>query len=125
MAEHLWHPLVDLVHKTDLHRQRGGRTAGHDVDPQQGVRPDQRFGLPDPSAGRGADRHEDHGSLLLQGERGQQGLAAQLGQGKVGDVWNTSDTGKNYAWSGTDWDDLGGSFTVEALTNGEIDTICS
>ena len=44
---------------------------------------------------------------------------------KVGDVWNATDTGKNYAWSGTDWDDLGGSFSVEALTNGEIDTICS
>ena len=44
---------------------------------------------------------------------------------KVGDVWNASDTGKNYAWSGTDWDDLGGSFAVEALTNGEIDAICA
>ncbi len=26
----------------------------------------------------------------------------------VGDVYNVVDTGKNYAWSGTEWDDLGG-----------------
>ena len=27
---------------------------------------------------------------------------------KIGDVWNVIETGKNYAWSGTEWDDLGG-----------------
>lgn len=26
----------------------------------------------------------------------------------TGDVWNTEDTGKNYVWSGTEWDDIGG-----------------
>ena len=28
---------------------------------------------------------------------------------QVGDVYNVNDTGKNYAWSGTLWDDLGGT----------------
>lgn len=41
----------------------------------------------------------------------------------VGDVWNVQATGMNYAWNGTEWDQLGGSFTIEAITNGDIDTI--
>lgn len=31
---------------------------------------------------------------------------------KVGDCWNVSDTGKNYAWNGTGWDDLGGTIDL-------------
>ena len=27
----------------------------------------------------------------------------------IGDVWNVTDTGKNYAWTGSGWDDLGGT----------------
>lgn len=27
----------------------------------------------------------------------------------AGDVYNVTDTGKNYAWTGTEWDDLGGT----------------
>lgn len=27
---------------------------------------------------------------------------------KTGDCWNVKDTGINYAWDGTAWDDLGG-----------------
>lgn len=47
-------------------------------------------------------------------------------ENKVGDVYNVEDTGKNYAWTGTQWDDLGGSFEVDidAITDAEIDTIC-
>lgn len=41
----------------------------------------------------------------------------------VGDVYNVTDTDKNYAWTGTEWDDLGGSFSVETITNGDIDGI--
>lgn len=26
----------------------------------------------------------------------------------VGDVWNAEDTGKNYVWTGSEWDDIGG-----------------
>lgn len=32
----------------------------------------------------------------------------QIVNPNVGDVYNTTDTDKNYAWSGTKWDDLGG-----------------
>lgn len=41
-----------------------------------------------------------------------------------GDVYNLEDTGMNVAWNGTEWDDLGMSLTITAITNQEIDTIC-
>lgn len=41
----------------------------------------------------------------------------------VGDVYNVTSNGKNYAWTGTEWDDLGGEFEISAITNSEIDTI--
>jgi hypothetical protein len=42
---------------------------------------------------------------------------------EVGDVWNTEDTGMNYAWTGTAWDALGEVFSVDAITNADIDAI--
>lgn len=42
----------------------------------------------------------------------------------AGDIYNVEDTGKNYAWTGTEWDDLGGNFDIESITNAEIDSIC-
>lgn len=41
----------------------------------------------------------------------------------VGDVWNVSATGMNYAWTGEDWDALGQEFQIQAITNAEIDAI--
>lgn len=41
----------------------------------------------------------------------------------VGDVWNVEATGMNYAWTGENWDALGEAFSVEAITNAEIDAI--
>lgn len=41
----------------------------------------------------------------------------------VGDVYNVTANGKNYAWTGTEWDDLGGEFTITSITNAEIDAI--
>lgn len=48
----------------------------------------------------------------------------------MGDVYNVESDGKNYAYVEYDeteqkdiWDDLGGSFTITAITNAEIDTI--
>ena len=41
----------------------------------------------------------------------------------VGDMYNVTANEKNYVWSGTDWDDLGGTVVVDAITNAEIDTI--
>lgn len=32
----------------------------------------------------------------------------------VGDVWNVEDTGMNYAWTGSEWDALGGSVDLSA-----------
>lgn len=40
-----------------------------------------------------------------------------------GDVWNVEATDMNYAWTGEAWDPLGGSFSVDAITNAEIDAI--
>lgn len=42
----------------------------------------------------------------------------------AGDVYDTQDTGMNYAWNGTAWDALGMSFSITSITNAQIDTIC-
>lgn len=41
----------------------------------------------------------------------------------VGDVYNVEASGMNYVWTGTEWDALGEIFTIDAVTNAEIDTI--
>lgn len=42
----------------------------------------------------------------------------------AGDVYNVIDTGRNYAWTGTEWDDLGGTFEIsDYYTKTEINTI--
>lgn len=41
----------------------------------------------------------------------------------TGDVYNTEATGMNYAWNGSAWDSLGYGFSIDAITNSEIDTI--
>ena len=38
-------------------------------------------------------------------------------------MWNVEDTGMNYAWTGEEWDALGQVFEIQAITNGEIDSI--
>lgn len=40
-----------------------------------------------------------------------------------GDVYNVEDTDMNYAWNGTKWDPLGELFSIESLTNEEIDAM--
>lgn len=41
----------------------------------------------------------------------------------AGDVYNVESNGMNYAWTGSAWDDLGGTFTINSIANTEIDTI--
>ena len=41
----------------------------------------------------------------------------------VGDVYNLSDTGMNYVWTGEAWDALGQVFTIQAMGNTLIDQI--
>lgn len=43
----------------------------------------------------------------------------------TGDVYNVEASGMNYAWDGTAWDALGESFQITAITNAELDTICT
>lgn len=43
----------------------------------------------------------------------------------TGDVYNVESTGMNYAWNGTAWDALGESFQITAITNAELDSICT
>lgn len=43
----------------------------------------------------------------------------------TGDVYNVEASGMNYAWNGTAWDALGETFSITAITNAEIDTICT
>lgn len=46
----------------------------------------------------------------------------------IGDVYNVVaaygdyPAGTNFAWNGSDWDALGGSFTIDYMTNAEVDT---
>ena len=40
-----------------------------------------------------------------------------------GDVYNVEADGSNHAWTGTAWDNLGGSFTIETATEAEIDAL--
>lgn len=43
---------------------------------------------------------------------------------EVGDVYNVEgDNGQNYAWTGTAWDALGGSITIEVATDDDIDAL--
>lgn len=41
----------------------------------------------------------------------------------VGDVYNVEASGMNYVWTGSEWDALGQIFTIDAITNEEIDSI--
>lgn len=43
---------------------------------------------------------------------------------EVGDVYNVEgDSGKNYAWTGTEWDSLGGSIQIDVATDDDIDAL--
>lgn len=45
---------------------------------------------------------------------------------EVGDVYNVTDTGKNYAWNGTEWDELGGDIDLsDYYTKSQTDTLLS
>lgn len=41
----------------------------------------------------------------------------------IGHVWNVEADGMNYGWTGTEWDNLGATFSIETLTDAEIDSI--
>lgn len=41
----------------------------------------------------------------------------------AGDVYNVTSTGMNYVWTGDAWDALGEIFSIDSITNSEIDTI--
>lgn len=41
----------------------------------------------------------------------------------TGDVYNVTATGMNYVWDGSAWDALGEIFTINSITNSEIDTV--
>ncbi len=41
----------------------------------------------------------------------------------TGDIYNVEANGMNYAWNGSEWDALGGSFAIETATEAEIDAL--
>lgn len=56
--------------------------------------------------------------------KGSVATAADLpASATAGDVYNVEADGMNYGWTGSAWDALGASFTIDAITNAEIDTI--
>lgn len=42
---------------------------------------------------------------------------------EVGDFYNVTATGANYAWTGTGWDETGQIIDITDITNAEIDTV--
>ena len=42
----------------------------------------------------------------------------------TGDSYNVTASGMNYVWTGTEWDALGEVFTINDITEAEIDAIC-
>lgn len=42
---------------------------------------------------------------------------------ETGDVYDVADGGMNYGWTGTDWDPLGQIFTIESMTEADLDEI--
>lgn len=57
------------------------------------------------------------GSVATYDQLPAEGLTA-------GDVYNVESNGKNYAWTGDGWDDLGGMLDIASISNTEIDDIC-
>ena len=56
--------------------------------------------------------------------KGTKATVAELPESaEVGDVWDVTENGKNFAWNGTEWDDLGGTFEIEAATDADIDAL--
>lgn len=74
------------------------------------------------SASDYAKKSDISGLYKYKGSKASYSLLPSEGN-EVGDVWNVEDTGMNYAWTGEAWDALGAAFEIEAITNGEIDTI--
>lgn len=62
------------------------------------------------------------GLYKYKGSKASYSLLPTTGN-EAGDVWNTEDTGMNYAWTGEAWDALGGTFKIDPITNTEIDEI--
>lgn len=69
-----------------------------------------------------AKKSDISGLYKYKGSKASYSLLPSEGN-EAGDVWNVEDTGMNYAWTGEAWDALGAAFEIEAITNGEIDTI--
>lgn len=57
--------------------------------------------------------------------KGSKATAAELptSGNAVGDVWNVEETDMNYAWTGSEWDALGSTVTIEIATEAEIDAL--
>lgn len=41
----------------------------------------------------------------------------------VGDTYNVESDGMNWAWNGTEWDNLGSIIEINSITNSQIDSI--
>lgn len=65
-----------------------------------------------------ANVYKYKGSVATYAELPKENLTA-------GDVYDVKESGMNYAWTGTEWDNLGEVFTITDITNSEIDTILS
>ncbi len=74
------------------------------------------------SASDYALKSEVGGAYVYKGSKASASALPTTGN-TTGDVWNVEDTGMNYAWTGTAWDALGMTLTIDSITNAEIDTM--
>lgn len=63
-----------------------------------------------------ANVYKYQGSVATEADLPSEGM-------EVGYVYNTEDDGMNFAWNGSEWDSLGFSFDIAAVSNAEIDAI--
>lgn len=63
------------------------------------------------------------GVYTYKGSKATTDALSEVTDMEVGDVYNVTETDMNYAWTGTEWDPLGSTFHITAITNAEIDAI--
>lgn len=92
-------------------------TLTFDTTPTQGSsNPVTSGGIYNAFATAVAGAYKYKGSVATVGDLPQSG-------NKVGDVYNVQADGMNYAWDGTEWDNLGSDFNIESISNSDIDQI--
>ena len=105
--------VMTEVDEFDCESYRKGRPCGPSPPPRAAITTNDHTRLRNRNA---ADQHSIGSIHGLQDALPTEGLTA-------GDVYNCEDTDMNYGWNGEAWAPMGTPFSIEYVTNEEIDTI--